>query len=198
MDPFGKVKILFALLSVVEGYGQKDCNAKPARTPKLFFTNFNNRTEVISMKTIFDSISREELIARINALSENNTAQWGKMNLYQMLKHCSTWDEWILGKNNPVYKQAFIGKLFGKMALKSATKDDSPLRRNTPTTPELIIKENMGDIEFVKQKWMALIEEYAHYLNPNFIHVFFGKMTMEQIGIMAYKHADHHLRQFNG
>ncbi|MDB5014672.1 MAG: hypothetical protein JWQ25_2874 [Daejeonella sp.] len=150
------------------------------------------------MKSIFESVTREELIVRINRINENNTAQWGKMNLYQMLKHCTTWDEWMLGKNNPVYKQAFIGMLFGKMALKSVTKNESPLRRGTPTTPALVIKETGGDIEFTKQKWMALINEYAHYSNPGFVHDFFGKMTKEQIGILAYKHADHHLRQFNG
>jgi hypothetical protein len=40
------------------------------------------------------------------------------------------------------------------------------------------------------------VEAYANYSNPGFVHDFFGKMTDEQIGIFAYKHADHHLRQF--
>lgn len=149
------------------------------------------------MKTIFDSLTREELMIRINRLNENNTAQWGKMNLYQMLKHCTIWDEWMLGKNKTVYKQAFVGVLFGKIALKSVTKDDSPLRKGTPTTSALIIKEKAGDIELTKQKWVALINEYSQYSNPDFVHIFFGKMTKEQAGILVYKHADHHLRQFN-
>ena len=46
------------------------------------------------------------------------TALWGKMNIYQMIKHCTIWDEWILGKNNPIYKQEFFGLIFGKLALK--------------------------------------------------------------------------------
>jgi len=40
------------------------------------------------------------------------------------------------------------------------------------------------------------IEQYADYNNPKFIHPFFGPMTKEQIGFFAYKHSDHHLRQF--
>ena len=122
-------------------------------------------------------------------------AQWGKMNIYQMLKHCTLWDEWTLGKHK--YKRAFIGLLFGKIALKSILKDEKPLTRNTPTLPELRITEANGDVASERNKWIALIEGYAHFSNPDFVHSFFGKMTKEQIGYVAYKHADHHLRQFN-
>lgn len=148
------------------------------------------------MKTIFDNAARNELITRIKTLNSNSTAQWGKMNVYQMLAHCSNWEEWVQGKNNPVYKRSFIGFLFGRMALKAVTKDDEPLRRNTPSTNELIIKEISGDVEAMKQKWITGIEAYAQFSNPQFVHDFFGKMTKEQIGVLAYKHTDHHLRQF--
>lgn len=149
------------------------------------------------MKTIFDKTTRDELIIRINSINENCTAQWGKMNLYQMLKHCTIWEEWILGKNKPVYKQAFIGFIFGKMALKRMIKDEKPLDRNVPTSAQFKVQETTGNIVAEKNKWIALIEEYEHYSNPDFIHDFFGKMTKEQIGYLNYKHTDHHLRQFN-
>ncbi len=147
------------------------------------------------MKTVFDKTTREELTDRINSLNGNQAALWGKMNVYQMLKHCTLWDEWI--QSDKKNKQAFVGLLFGRIALKSVLKDDSPLRHNTPTLPALIIKEHSGDIEAEKKKWIALIEQYANYSAPIFVHSFFGKMTREQVGYMAYKHADHHLRQFN-
>jgi len=147
------------------------------------------------MKTVFDKTTRDELTGRIATLNENSKAAWGKMNVYQALKHCTLWDEWVQSdKDN---KQAFIGRLFGRMVLKKVLKDEAPLARNTPTLPELRIKETSGDIESEKKKWIALISEYAHFSNPSFVHPFFGKMTKEQVGQMAYKHADHHLRQFN-
>jgi hypothetical protein len=149
------------------------------------------------MKTIFDKATRDELINRINMLNENCTAQWGKMNIYQMLKHCTLYEEWISGKNKPEYKQAFIGRLFGKMALKDILKDENPMKRNMPSLTELKVREN-GNVDSQKKKWIALIEEYAYFSNPGFIHSFFGKMTKEQIGYLDYKHTDHHLRQFNG
>jgi hypothetical protein len=146
------------------------------------------------MKSVFDKSTRDELIYRISNLNENSRAQWGKMNVYQMVKHCTLWEEMISGKKK--YKQVFIGRLFGKMALKSVLKDESPLRRNSPSIPDLIIKEN-GNVLYERAKWITLLEENDRFSNHDFVHPFFGKMTKEQIGYMAYKHTDHHLRQFN-
>lgn len=125
------------------------------------------------MKTVFDQSTRDELIGRIRFLEENSAAQWGKMNVYQVLKH-----------------------LFGKIALKSLVKDDSPLRRSTPTIPELIITGS-GDVMTEKAKWIAQLEAYDQFSDPDLVHPFFGKMTGEEIGYLVYKHTDHHLRQFN-
>ena len=147
------------------------------------------------MNTIFDKTIKDELVNRINSLNENSIAQWGKMNVYQMIKHCRLWEEMMQNKQN--LKQVFIGKIFGKMALKTVLKGDKPLKRSTPTIPSLMIKESTGDIALEKAKWIASIEQYANFSNVNFVHVFFGKMSKEQIGQMVYKHIDHHLRQFN-
>jgi hypothetical protein len=148
------------------------------------------------MNTIFDKATRDELINRISSLNENSKAQWGKMNIYQMLKHCTQWEEMALGKKK--YKQSFLGRLFGKMALKDFIKDESPFKKNVPTVPAFKIKEQSGDVELEKKKWVKLIDEYAHFSNVDFVHPFFGKMNKERIGYLAYKHIDHHLRQFNG
>jgi hypothetical protein len=147
------------------------------------------------MKTIFDKTTRDELINRINTLSENSTGQWGKMNIYQMLKHCTLWQEMVLGKIK--CKPIFLGRLFGKMALKNTLKDERPMMRNAVTNPELMVKERNGDVASERNKWIALIEEQVHLPNVDFVHPFFGKMTKEQIGYHTYKHTDHHLRQFN-
>ena len=145
------------------------------------------------MKTIFDKSTRDELIKRINSLTNKSSAQWGKMNVYQMIKHCTSWEEMI--QENKPFKQAFVGRIFGKIALKSVLKDEAPLRKNTPTIPELVMSGD-GDVEEEKQKWVSRINNYANYSTPYFLHPFFGKMTKEQIGFMVYKHGDHHLRQF--
>jgi Protein of unknown function (DUF1569) len=118
------------------------------------------------------------------------------MNLFQMLKHCTLWEEMIQGKKQ--YKRMLLGRLFGQMALKKVLKDETPLGHSTPTLPELVIKERDGNIVAQKAEWIAKIEAYVHFSNRDFVHAFFGRMTEEQIGYFVYKHIDHHLRQFNG
>jgi Protein of unknown function (DUF1569) len=146
------------------------------------------------MKSVYDKETRDALIERINLLHEASQPQWGRMTVYQMIRHCSLFEEMILGDKK--YKQAFIGRLFGKLALKSLLKDDSPLRRNTPTLSELRIKDE-GDIWSEKTIWITLMGRYANYSKPFIVHPFFGRMSKEQIGYFVYKHTDHHLRQFN-
>jgi hypothetical protein len=148
------------------------------------------------MKTIFDTITRDELIERIASLQKNSKPLWGKMNVYQMAKHCTIWNEWVLGKSALIYKQDFLGKLFGKMALKSNTRDDKPMGKNMPAGKAFTVTEKEGDFNRQRAIWIDLVADYAHFDNDQFIHDFFGKMTKEQIGIFAYKHHDHHLRQF--
>lgn len=152
---------------------------------------------MMPLKTIFDKATRTELTTRINSLERNHTARWGKMNVYQMAKHCVIWSEWVLGKRDFVYKQEFLGFIFGKMALKSSVKDDTPMKKNMPAGRNFTVKEKNGDLELQKTIWKEYIAEYEHFSNPDFVHDFFGKMTNDQIGIFAYKHFDHHLRQFN-
>src|SRR6476661_8353578 len=102
------------------------------------------------MKSVFDNETREELIRRIQSVNENSVAQWGKMNVSQMLRHCSQWDE--MAQGNRKYKQSFIGKLFGKMALKDMMKD-KPIDKNLPTVPEFRMSGD-ADVEVEKTKWI--------------------------------------------
>lgn len=148
------------------------------------------------MKTIFDQTIRDELIQRIHSLSENSEPLWGKMNVYQMTKHMTYWNMWVLGKGDYEYKKEFLGKIFGRIALKLNTKDDRPMKKNMPAGKAFTVKEKEGDVNAEKERWAKLIAEYEDFSNENFLHDFFGKMTKEQIGIFAYKHSDHHLRQF--
>lgn len=145
------------------------------------------------METIFNQKTVDGLTDRINQLKTTNNAQWGKMNAYQMLKHCTLNEEMFQGKRQ--YKRLFMGKLFGRMALNGILKDDKPMKKNQPTHPEFKIKGN-GNFETEKAKWIDLLNGYNGFSNTNFVHPFFGKMTKEEIGKYIFKHTDHHLRQF--
>ncbi|MEJ7644109.1 MAG: DUF1569 domain-containing protein [Chryseolinea sp.] len=148
------------------------------------------------MKSIFDHANREELIQRVNSLSLTGKADWGKMNVYQMTTHCTIWNDWVLGRSNQTLRQGLLGKIFGKMALRSNTKDDKPLGKNMPAGKLFTVIATAGNLDAQKATLSNQIAEYENFSNDGFIHDFFGKMTKEEIGIFAYKHSDHHLRQF--
>ena len=152
------------------------------------------------MKSIFDDNTRAEILQRIAQIDTNQMnlrPNWGRMNLFQMLRHNTYWNKWMLGDGDFQYRQALIGKLFGKMALRKMIKDDQPFDQNIPTSKQFQISEKQGDPAAEKLAWMSLTAAFDSFHNPTFVHDFFGKMSREQIGILVYKHSDHHLRQFN-
>jgi hypothetical protein len=146
------------------------------------------------MKSVLHNNIREELIGRIHSLTPQHTARWGKMNVHQMMEHCLRCDDMYHGELN--IKRVFIGRLLGTMMKKRILKKDMLFGKNAPTAPILMIAETGGDMDAQKNKWQKRIEQYCNYSNPRFIHPFFGPMTKEEVGVFAYKHADHHLRQF--
>lgn len=145
------------------------------------------------MKTIFDTIEANMLIERAKLLTPNHKALWGKMDCYQMLKHCNMSEAMYHGKNS--YKRLFIGRLFGAMALKGILKNTAPMKRNQPTHPTFKISGS-GDFEAEKQLWIKQLNDYKQAKNLGMVHPFFGAMSHHQIGMYVYKHTDHHLRQF--
>jgi hypothetical protein len=144
------------------------------------------------MKSIHEKGTRDELISRISGLQAGSKALWGKMTPCQMVKHCAKWEEMQLGRLT--YKQSLLGRIFGKIALKSMMKDE-PMKPNLPTVPSFVLNDE-GDFETEKQRWVALIREHDQISPDGLMHPFFGRLTRDQAGKMDYKHIDHHLRQF--
>ncbi|MBY5957061.1 DinB family protein [Membranicola marinus] len=148
------------------------------------------------MKTIFNYKTKAFLINRIRLLNENSKPQWGQMNAHQMLLHCIKYEKMMQGRVR--YKRVLVGYLFGNSALKEDfLKDDSPIKKNTPTLRQLKVKNVKGDFETNKMEWISLIEDYHNIHLIQIVHPFFGKLSSEQVGFLVFKHIDHHLRQFN-
>ncbi|WP_308993443.1 DUF1569 domain-containing protein [Mariniflexile litorale] len=92
-------------------------------------------------------------------------------------------------------KRDFLNKFPGELFLDDVL--NKPMMKNANASPELIVKEETGDVQAQKKSWIEGIKIYSTFECNGFIHPFFGKMTKEQIGCLAYKHTDHHLKQFN-
>ena len=144
------------------------------------------------MQTLSDPAHREALVARIRKLTSAHTPLWGRMTVYQMVMHCILCDEMYLGRTS--YPRTLPGRLFGPMALRNLLQDERPLGRNAPTH-NAFRTSGEGDTEAAKEKWIRLIAAYGT-MQQGIVHWFFGHMTVEQVRQFAWKHSDHHLRQF--
>ena len=147
------------------------------------------------MQSLFDTNTYTEVIDRINTLSPASTAQWGKMNVAQMLAHCKAAFRVPLSEKK--LPRMFVGRIIGPL-IKSKLYNESPWKQNLPTAPEFIIKDERN-FDKEKRELLDLLYKF-HAAGPDgigqFPHPFFGTFTKEQWGMSMYKHLDHHLKQF--
>ena len=149
------------------------------------------------MKNLFDPAIHREVTARLEALQPDSPRQWGTMTPAQAVAHCSLGLAMALGQMRPPRK--LIGRILGPLIKPLALKDDAPMRRNSPTVDELIIR---NDPAFEPERNRLLQRLHTFATNgptaaTSHPHAFFGPLTPDQWAIILYKHLDHHLRQFN-
>jgi hypothetical protein len=147
------------------------------------------------MKNTFNQGDIDEIIARIGQLSSESTALWGKMNVAQMLAHCTTALEMASGKINP--PRVFIGRILGPL-FKSIYYNDKSFGKDSPTDKLLVVADERNFI-LEKDKLLQIIADFhkgGEEQCTSHPHSFFGEFTPAQWGVGMYKHLDHHLRQF--
>jgi hypothetical protein len=148
------------------------------------------------MKNLFEAGRVEEVKQRIAQVRPDSERQWGKMNPAQALEHCSRGMEMALGHKTP--PRVLVGRLLGWIVKPKVMENDEPLRRNTPTAKELVVRDER-DLGTERTRLCALLDRFAAAgpagctTHP---HAFFGRLTPEEWSILMYKHLDHHLRQF--
>lgn len=145
------------------------------------------------MKNLLNNADRQEVLERINKLSPAAQAQWGQMDVGQMLAHCQRPLE--LALKNPKPGRSLMGRIFGPMA-KEGVFGATPFKKNGFTPPEFKIN-TAEDFDANKAKLLALIERFAAEMpGVSLVHPFFGPMPLNQWGEGMYKHLDYHLGQF--
>lgn len=148
------------------------------------------------MSSLFNPQTSLSFIERINKLTPETQALWGKMRVDQMLAHSQKPLEIALGtlkpKVNPIIKL-----LFGKSARKQVLSPE-PFKQNLPTLGEAIIA-GKREFDTEKHKLIELVQTF-HKAGPNGVsrepHPLFGPMSSSDWDVSQVKHLDHHLRQF--
>jgi hypothetical protein len=148
------------------------------------------------MKNLFEAGVADELKERISLLQPDSPRLWGKMNVAQMLEHCSRGTESALGDLKP--PRMLIGRILGGLIKSKALGNDQPMRRNSPTVPRLVVLEDC-DLAAERDRLCCLIDRFVAEgpagctTHP---HAFFGNLKPDEWAELMYKHLDHHLRQF--
>jgi hypothetical protein len=148
------------------------------------------------MKTVFQAETVNELIARIEKLTPQTPALWGKMNAAQMLAHCNVSYEMAF-ENTHKAPNGFV-KLMLKLFVKDLVVGDKPYKKNSQTAPAFLIKE-AKDFEKEKARLIGYIKK-TQELGENYFEgkesLSFGKLSASQWNTMFQKHLEHHSSQF--
>ncbi|WP_281240255.1 DUF1569 domain-containing protein [Flavobacterium praedii] len=145
------------------------------------------------MSSIFNKSDNDAIIARINSLTTESKALWGKMTVDQMCKHCTSAINVAFDKQD--VKVNFLMRFLGK-TLKSKV-FNSEFKKNSPTAKEFVFT-NQYDLEIAKKEFIESFSQFAqgHQAIKIMDHPFWGKMTYEDWDKLMWKHVDHHLKQF--
>lgn len=150
----------------------------------------------MQLSNLYSQSGSQTFVNRINQLTPNTAAQWGKMNVAQMMAHCNVSFE--MGHNENYKKSNGFLRFILKNLVKGGLVNEKPLKMNSSTAPEMEIKTEK---DFVHEKQMLIrylnktVEVGENYFNGK-DHPGFGVMTSGEWNVFLGKHLDHHLTQF--
>jgi hypothetical protein len=144
-------------------------------------------------KSLSDARARQELLDRLERLSPRSTPRWGTMTAHQMLAHLADW--MLMAKGD--LKTAPMKRLLRYPPLKQLAIYWLPFPRGVATAPELLRrKPSTWSVERAAVR--ERVQQFEN-LDPKLTwpeHPVFGMMSAKAWCVFAYRHMDHHLRQF--
>lgn len=147
------------------------------------------------MKNFYDPAVKRHFLQRIDQLHPNSAAQWGKMDVAQMMAHCSAALETAVGDR--MVKPNLFERLFGRF-FRGMLTSEKPFDKNLPTTPDFkMVDARQFDAE--KIRLTQLVSRFSDGGEAGATvrqHPFFGTMNPQNWSNLMYKHLDHHLQQF--
>lgn len=147
------------------------------------------------MKNVVIEDGLNNILTRLENLSEDSIPEWGIMNAAQMLSHCTVSVKLALNEIEPEYNEKYLA--IGKM-VKDKLFETDVFTKSVPTTNEFL---NTDRDDFERNKIIFI--EYLKRFNGTDInfegtgsHPYFGKLDMNEWGMLIYKHTNHHFVQF--
>ena len=147
------------------------------------------------MPTFWDTTTRADICRRVERLTPDHKPRWGKMNAAQMLAHLNDAMRMAAG-DLPVAPKK--DSPLNKWPLKQLVVYAMPWPKGAPTAPELLARMNECDLTAEQAQFKQIADRLAAKPATDKWpqHPAFGTLTHRAWGVLKYRHADHHLRQF--
>jgi hypothetical protein len=146
------------------------------------------------MGSILNETDRAAIVNRMRSLSTSSTRRWGTMDVTGMLKHLHLSALMALGEMDVPSANK---RAFHMFPLKHLLLYVVPFPKGAPTAPKLK-PVDAASMEEERAALLELIERLgtgpSEGAGP--AHPLFGPLTWREWGVVMYKHADHHLKQF--
>ena len=146
------------------------------------------------MGSILNESDRAAIVNRMRSLSTSSTRRWGTMDVTGMLKHLHLSALMALGEMDVPSANK---RAFHMFPLKHLLLYVVPFPKGAPTAPKLK-PIDAASMEEERAALLELIERLgtgpSEGAGP--AHPLFGPLTWREWGVVMYKHADHHLKQF--
>ena len=145
-------------------------------------------------RTIFNPGDRDALLERIDRLTPDAPAQWGRMTAPRMICHLSDSLRVGLGEKPAAFKNGPLANPVARWLL--AYVIPFPKGR-AETAPEMLTSQPSD-----WQSDLATARDYLRAAAQRGVngkwapHPAFGNVSGTLYGVFIYKHFDHHLRQF--
>ena len=146
------------------------------------------------MGSILNASDRAAIVNRMRSLSTSSTRRWGTMDVTDMLKHLHLSALMTLGE---MEVPSANKRAFQVFPLKHLILYVLPFPKGAPTAPKLK-PVDAASLEEERAALLELIERIGTGPREGSgpAHPLFGPLTWREWGVVTYKHADHHLKQF--
>ena len=146
------------------------------------------------MGSILNESERAAIVNRLRSLSASSTRRWGTMDVTGMLEHLRLSAQMGLGELSVPSANKRPFQIF---PLKHLLLYVLPFPKGAPTAAEL--KPDPGvSMEEERAALLELLERIGTGPRDGAgpAHPLFGPLTWREWGVVTYKHANHHLKQF--
>lgn len=145
------------------------------------------------MATLSNEADRKGLVERLGRVTRESKARWGQFDAARMMCHLGDALEEALGRRSVPRSGPAMLRHF---PMKHLAIHVIPMPKGAKA-PQELLAETPGDFEANRRRVLEEIERLAgQQEGPGPEHFLFGRMTYGQWNALAWKHIDHHLRQF--